>query len=298
MINVLLITAMIVLYTMQSFLCKSYSDRYPGDADMSSPIFTVISGATTAFISLCFMGFDFHASYITLLLGVLNAFALYGYNYYLVTAAANGPYTAMMVVAIAGSTIVPTLSSWIGFGQDISLLKWVGVLLLILGVYLTGTRKSSGDEAHTRVNYKAFIPLCIGLALCNGVYAALTDVQQRITGVEEREEMVCITYSVAFLLSLTTVLIRSKGSLAPFKQSKLSLLFLILSSISVGLAIHVLVIIIPILNDITMLHVVNNSGILILSAILSFLFLGERPTRVNILGYVAVCLASVMTALF
>ncbi len=298
MINVLLITVMIVLYTMQSFLCKSYSDRYPGNAATSSLVFTVISGAITAFISLCFMGFDFHASYITVILGVLNAFSLYGYNYYLVAVAANGPYTAMLVVAIAGNAIVPTLSSRIVFDQDISLMKWVGVLLLVLGVYLSGSKQQKDGEARTRVNYKVFIPLCIGLALCNGVYAALTDAQQRITGADEREEMVCITYSVAFLLSLATVLIRSRGSLAPFRQTKLSLLFLILSSLSVGLAIHILVIIIPILNDITMLHVVNNSGILVLSAVLSFIFFRERPTRKNILGFATVCLASVITALF
>ena len=298
MINALLILTMILLYTMQSFLCKSYADRYPGDSGMSSPVFTVVSGAMTAFISLCFMGFDFHAGHVTVILGILNALALYGYNYYLVTASAAGPYTVLMVFAIVGITIVPTLSAWIGFGQEISILKWVGVALLILGVYLTGKRQKNGGEAYTRVDYKRFIPLCIGLALCNGVYAALTDAQQRVTGVSEREEMVCITYATAFVLSLVTVLVRSRGSVRPFKQTRVSLLFLLLSSLSVGLAIHLMVIIIPLLNDITALHVLNNSGILIFSAVLSFLFFGERPTRTNILGYVAVCLASVTVALF
>lgn len=298
MTSALLILTMIMLYTMQSFLCKSYADRYPGEAGMSSPVFTVVSGAVTAFISLCFMGFDFNAGYITVLLGVLNALALFGYNYFLVAASASGPYTALMVFAIAGSTIVPTLSAWIGFGQNVSVLKWVGVALLILGVYLSGGKQKSGAEAGAIVNYKVFIPQCIGLALCNGAYAALTDAQQRITGVSEREEMVCITYAVALALSLCTILVRSRGSFKPFKQTKASLVYLLLSSLSVGLAIHLMVIIIPLLNDITALHVLNNSGILVLSAVLSFFFFGERPTRKNIVGFATVCAASVLSALF
>ena len=57
-----------------------------------------------------------------------------------------------------------------------------------------------------------------------------------------------------------------------------------ITSLIVGLAIHLMVIIIPLLNDITALNVLNNSGMPVFSALLSFIFLGERPTRLNILA--------------
>ena len=73
---------------------------------------------------------------------------------------------------------------------------------------------------------------------------------------------------------------------------------LLITSLIVGLAIHLMVIIIPLLNDITALNVLDNSGMPVFSALLSFIFLGERPTRLNILGYLAVCGASVPVAVF
>ena len=48
--SALLIALLILLYTLQSFLCKLYTDKYPGDDDMASSVFTVVSGLTVAII--------------------------------------------------------------------------------------------------------------------------------------------------------------------------------------------------------------------------------------------------------
>ena len=280
---------MILLYSFQSFCCKRYADFYPGRADMASPTFTAVSGITVAFISLCFMGFRFEASLLTLLLGVLNAISLTGYNYFMVKCSQSGPYTILMVFAIAGGIIIPTLSALFGFGVQLSWLKWIGVFVVIGGVYLASYRKNE-----TTVNFKVFIPSCLGLAFCNGAYAALTDIQQRLTGAGEKEEMVCITYIVAALIAMVMILIKERGSLSCFKQTKVSVFFLAVTAIIVGLAINLLVIVITLLNDITLLHTVNNSGILFVSAILSFLIFKEKITRLNILGYIVMCAALVL----
>lgn len=288
-VKVLLMGLMITLYSFQSFCCKKYTDHYPGKPSLASPVFTAVSGITVAFISLCFMGFRFDAEWRTLLLGALNAAAITGYNYFMVKCSQSGPYTILMVFAIAGGIVVPTLAALIGFGVGLSWLKWIGVAVVIGGVYLASYRKNEGT-----VNFKVFIPCCIGLALCNGAYAALTDIQQRLSGADEKEEMVCITYFLAAIASLVMILIRERGSLKCFGQNKLSLTFLLITSVIVGLAINLLVIVIAILNDITLLHTLNNSGILIVSAILSFIFLKEKITRLNIVGYAVMCAALVL----
>lgn len=288
--EVALMLLMMTLYSFQSFCCKKYTDCYPGRADMASPVFTVVSGVTVAFISFCFMGFSFSAEPMTLLLGVMNAAAITGYNYFIVKCSQTGPYTILMVFAIAGGIIVPTLSALIGFSVGLSWLKWIGVAIVIGGVYLSSYRKNDG----TATNYKRFIPACIGLALCNGAYAALTDIQQRITGADEKEEMVCITYLLAAAASFVMILIKGRGSLSCFKQTRSSLAFLMITSVIVGLAINLLVFVITVLNDITLLHTVNNSGILVVSAILSFIFLKEKITRLNIIGYAVMCGALVL----
>jgi drug/metabolite transporter (DMT)-like permease len=76
------------------------------------------------------------------------------------------------------------------------------------------------------------------------------------------------------------------------------LLFLAITSVIVGVAINILVIVIPLLNDITMLHAVNNCGILILSAVLSYIFFKERITRLNLLGCAVMCAALVLVVFF
>ncbi len=288
-IKALLMLLMILLYSFQSFFCKKYTDCYPGQANMASPVFTAVSGITVAFISICFMGFRFEASRITLLLGLMNAAAITGYNYFMVKCSQSGPYTILMVFAIAGDIIVPTLAALIGFAVRMSWLKWIGVFVVIGGVYLASYRKNKGS-----VNFKVFIPSCIGLALCNGAYAALADIQQRLSGKAEKEELVCITYFVAALVSFIMIMIRQKGSVSCFKQSKLSLTFLVITSVIVGLAINLLVIVLAILKDVTLLHTVNDAGILIVSAILSLIFLKEKITKLNVAGYLVMCAAVVL----
>ena len=83
---------LVMLYTMQSLLTKLYTDRYPGKADMASTILTVISGVTVAVITfVCFELCSFTLNWWCILIGVLNALALYGYNYFIVKASQSGP---------------------------------------------------------------------------------------------------------------------------------------------------------------------------------------------------------------
>lgn len=284
-----LMLLMITLHSFQSFCCKRYTDFYPGEGQMASPVFTAVSGVTVAFISFCFMGFSFDAQLWTVLLGLMNAAAITGYNYFLVKCSQSGPYTVLMVIAIAGGIIVPTIAALVGFGVGLSWLKWIGVFVVIGGVYLSSYRGGGGEA-----NLKVFIPACFGLAFCNGAYAALTDIQQRITGADEKEEMVCITYLVAAIASMAMILIRKRGRVECFRQTKVSFAFLMITSVLVGLAINLLVFVITLLNDITLLHTVNNSGILIVSAVLSFIFFKEKITKLNIIGYAVMCGALVL----
>ncbi|MBQ8528529.1 MAG: EamA family transporter [Clostridia bacterium] len=309
MLTAALICMMIVLYSLQSFFCKKYADSYPGRGDLSSTVFTVVSGVTVVAVSLCFMGFRFEAAPLTWLFGVLNALALFGYNYFLVKCSQAGSFTVLQVFAVAGGIIVPTLAAWFGFGVELSPLKWLGVFAVIGGVYLASyksEKKAAGEKSPSadgcaeagKPKRAAFIPLCLCLALCNGAYASLTDIQQRLTGDGEKEEMVAVTYGVAAIISLCLLLIKSRGSFTPFKQSRVSLIYLAVTSVIVGVAINILVIVIPLLNDITLLHTFNNSGILVCSAILSYIFFKERFTRINIVGCLIMCCALVLVALF
>ena len=289
--SAILITAMIVLYTLQSLLTKKYVDHYPGKEEMASSVFTIISGFVAAFVSVCFTGFNFSAQPVTLLLGVLNAGVIIAYNYFLVRTAQTGPYTVLMVFSIAGGIIVPTLAAFFFFEEAMSVWKWVAVVIALCAVYLMSYRKSGQVEWK-----KTFIPCCFGLAMANGAYGTVLNTQQQLTGAGEKEELIAVTYAIAAAISLVIFLVKEKGSLKGFRQTKASLIYLLVCSVVVALAINVLVCIIPLVN-VTVLYTFDNAGTLLLSVICSVIFFGERPSKINIVGCAVMCAALVMITL-
>ena len=47
-----LILLMIIIYTLQSAFVKLYSDNYPGEASMASPLFSAVSGLAVALVGM------------------------------------------------------------------------------------------------------------------------------------------------------------------------------------------------------------------------------------------------------
>ena len=289
---VLLIIAMVVLYTLQSLLTKKYVDHYPGSENMASSVFTIVSGGVVVVVSLCFMLFRFDASFWTVILGVINAAVIVAYNFFIVKTAQTGPYTVLMVFSIAGGIILPTIQAGMFFGQTISWLKWVAVGIVLVAVFLMSYRKS-GSAAWRAV----FIPACFGLAVANGAYGMILNTQQEMTGVSEKEELVAITYLIAATASLGIFLVKEKGSFSGFKQTKRSLIYLLSCSIVVALAINVLTLLIHLMEDLTALYTFDNAGTLLLSVICSVVFFRERPTVLNWIGCAVMCGALVMISL-
>ena len=287
----LLIIAMIVLYTLQSLLTKKYADHYPGDENTASSVFTVVSGFVVVVVSLCFMGFKFDAHPTTVILGVINAAVIVAYNFFVVKTAQTGPYTVLMVFSIAGGIIIPTLAALFAFGNELSWLKWVAIGIVLVAVYLMSYRKSGSAEWKT-----VFIPCCFGLAASNGAYGTILNTQQELTGASEKEELIAITYALAAVASFFIFLVKENGTLKGFKQTRKSLIYLIICSIIVALAINVLVAIIPLI-DLTVLYTFDNAGTLLLSVICSVIFFRERPSKINIVGCAVMCGALVMISL-
>ena len=291
MLATFLIIAMIVLYTLQSLLTKKYVDSYPGKEEMASSIFTIVSGAVVAIVSLCFTGFNFQAAPETWLLGVINAAVIIAYNYFIVRTAQTGPYTVLMVFSIAGGIIMPTLVAFFAFGEPMSAWKWVAVAIVLVAVYMMSYR--TADKVEWR---PVFIPCCFGLALANGAYGTVLNIQQQLTGEGEKEELIAITYAIAAVVSFIIFLTKERGSLSGFRQTKASLIYLAVCSVVVALAINVLVCIIPLVN-VTVLYTFDNAGTLLLSVICSVVFFKERLSRLNTAGCAVMCLALIMISL-
>lgn len=298
----LAVIGLIVLYTLQSLLTKLYTDKYPGDPNMASSILTVVSGLTVVVITFfCFSFCRFTLNPWSVLIGVLNAVALFGYNHFIVKASVGGPYSILMMFNLSGGIIIPIVASLI-MGWDTSwdttfqkVLNAVCIVAIISSVYMV-SRKKEGDTEKKQGITLPFILSCFGLAICNGTYGLFLTLQQQTAaagGEGNRDEMVIVTYLSAAVIALVTGLIKTKGRILPhFRQNKMSLIYLIGTSIVFALAINLIVIIIPHF-DTTILYTIDNASVLIMSVLISAIFFKEKLSPLNIVGIAIMCAALV-----
>jgi len=294
MLNAALITLIVLLYTLQSFWCKKYTDSYPGKPENASPVFTVVSGLTVVAVAFAVSGFSFHASWLTVLLGVANAIVLAGYNYFIIKCSQSGPYSILMVFNLAGGITLPAIVSVVAFGDDMSVPKALSIIAVFIAVYMVSYRSEEKGSERKR----GFILSCFALAVCNGLYGVFFDVQNRLTGESEKEELVALTFGLAATVCFVTLLLgEKKGTLRAFRQTKRSTVFLIACSLVVASAINLLVYILG-LVDVTMLYTLDNAGVLLLSVLASCIFFKEKLSRLNIVGCAIMCVALACVTIF
>ena len=298
----LAVAGLITLYTLQSLFTKLYTDKYPGDADIASSVLTVVSGLAVVAITFCFFSlFKFDVNGWSLLIGALNAVALYGYNYFIVKASQSGPYSILMMFNLAGGIIIPIIASLI-MGWDGSWstpfkigLNLVSIIAIISSVYLV-SKKSDEGEGKKSITL-GFILSCFGLAACNGIYGIFLTLQQQTHqagGEANRDEMVIATFFFAALISFVLGVIKQgRGFIKSiFKQNKASTMYLVGASIAFALAINFIVIIIPHF-DTTILYTIDNASVLIMSVLISWIFFKEKLSKLNVLGITIMIVALV-----
>ena len=175
-----------------------------------------------------------------------------------------------------------------------SLGRYIAIVMIIASIALVS--KKEGD---TKVSDPRFYLFCAGLFLSNGLYGALLNVQQEITGVAEKEEMVFLTFTVSALVSVAIGLLTQRGKfLSRFRQTQKSALFLLISSVATACAVNLLVLLIELMEDTTVLYTFDNSGVLLISVIGSCVFFKEKLSRINVIGCVLTCIGLIMISVF
>lgn len=283
---ILLMVFVIILYTLQSFFSKLYSDTYPGEEKSSASVFAIVCGVSTTIFSFCFSGFSYKFSWFTVGMGLINAAALYLYDYYIIKGSASGPYSILITFSVAGGIIIPVAFATAVFNDWLGFVRPIVILLIIFAVWLVFDKS---DKNRKEKLSSRFIVSCFGIAIGNGIYGTLLDAQQRVMGPNEREEMVAITFLGCAIFSLIKLIVQNPKNLkAPFIQTGKSTVYLIVSAIISGLAIQVYVVVLP-LVDLAVLYTIDNSSVLFLSFVLSVVVFKEKLTKKNILGCILLC---------
>ena len=290
-IEISLMGVMILMYTLQSLLTRKYSDHYPGRSEMASPVFTVVSGLAVAVVTfiICLVEGGFSAQPITVMLGIINAVTLLAYNTCLIRASQEGPYSILIIISMAGSIIIPTVEESIAKGSLPSTVTLICVTVILASVYLVSSKKEESMKGT-----KKFFLLCAGLGAANGVYGTLLNMQQRMSGAGEKNEMIAITYVGAAILSAAVLMMGAKKDFASsFRQSGRSAFYLLTSAATVVTAIHLLTTLIGRM-DITLLYTFENASVLLLSVLCSAVFFKEKLSVKNVIGCASMCAALVI----
>lgn len=286
MTSALLILLIVVLYSFQTLFCTMYTNKYLGKPENASPVFCVLESIAIALFTWAWIGFKFELSPLTILFGVLNAVALYGYNTSLIKAGAQGSYAFLNVAQLFGGILIPLLYTTVFLGDVLRWYQLVAIAMMLVSFVLMNLKeikvKKGEERKKTPWTYYLF---CAILFVCNGMYGTFLKMQSDYNE-SQKNEMVILTYGIMGVIAFIQLAFKEKkDTFKAFKLSKKAVLPLVLCLLSAALAINVLVTVIPMVNT-AVLYTVENGGVLILAAVYSFIFFKEKPQLSTILGII------------
>ena len=280
MTSALLILSIVVLYSLQTLFCTLYNKNYPGKDENASPVFCILESIAIAVFTWAWIGFKFEMSPMTLLFGVLNAVALYGYNTSLIKASSKGSYAFMNVAMLFGGILVPLLYTTVFLSDTLNWYQYAAIGLMLVSFVLMNYKEIKLKD--TPWTYYVF---CALLFICNGMYGTFLKMQSDYD-VNQKNEMIILTYGLMGVIAFVQLAFKEKkDTFKAFRMSKKAIFPLVLCLASAALAINILVMVIPMVNT-AVLYTVENGGVLVLSAIYSFVFFKEKPQVMTILGIV------------
>lgn len=278
----------VACYTGQTFFNKLYSVSYTGPDSATTPVFAGIYGLFTGFVTLVCSGFRFHPSAATLGFGLMNGVVLFVFNLSAIRAARSGPYAFQSLLMLFGNILLPLGFSTLFWGDALSGLKILGILVMLLSFVLFNLKGLNVTGA--KKGYFFWVAM---LFLTNGLYGVVMDAQQRIALQTQRSEMIITTFAVSAVISLVYLFVSQKKAFSSaFVMKKKTWGFLFGSSICAAAAVNTMMVTLAYVPA-SVLYTVQNGGVLVMSALLSAVVLKEKITRPMSVG-IALAIASLV----
>ncbi len=284
----LLLVGLVVLFSFQSLFCRLYTSARGGEGAIPFAVFyALVVGAFT----LAANGFSYRPSGATLFLGFLNVFMILLFNLSMVRAGALGSYAFMMVCMLSGGILVPMVYDMLYVGERLSPLGISGVICMLAAFVVMNLDGFRGGKSGR------YLFWCALLFVVNGFYGILMHLQQLLMEGTQREEMIVTTFlGMAVLTSAFELAVHRRAFLEGFRMRRRAWVFLLISSVCATLAVNLLLFAMRRIN-LTVLNVVNNGGVLALSAIYAFVLFKEKPAPRTVAGLALACASIVALSL-
>lgn len=283
-----LMLATILCFAGQGFFNKYYSINYEGPKQAAPPVFAAIYGVLVFILTLIYAGFSYHLHLPTVCFGLLNGLVLFLYNLSSINAARRGPYTFQGMLGSFGGIIVPLAISLLFWKDHLSLIKIIGILLMLAALFLYNCKGFKGYQP-----LKGYYFWVILLFLFNGCYNTVMDAQQRVAVNSLRNEMVMTTFLFSAVISSVYLLIVQKKDIRPaLKMGKKALISALISSVCASAAVNVMLFTLRYVPA-SILYTTLSGGGLITNTILSVTVLKEKLSLHHFLG-IAVAVAALV----
>lgn len=303
----LLVTLMVLLYSFQSLFCRMFSESYQQkDAGIVSTVFSISYGVFAGIATMFVAGFKFTFSPITLICGLGNALMLLIYNTAMIQASRKGSYSFQMLCMLYGAIILPMIHEAVFMGKALQPLQFAAIGIMLVSLVLMNL--DGLNIKNLKGSSKSFLFWCLMLFLSNGFYSILMNVQQAertalqteataqnlpLPGME-RNEMIILTFlGMAVMYTIYQLIKDPKALKEGFKIPKKPLIYLLICCISATVAVHLVLLVLPRLNNATVLFTIDNGSGVVLAALYSLIFFKEKITKIQWAG-IALAMVSIL----
>ena len=269
---------------------KLFVTRYAGTA-LPRYVYNALS-SLVAVIILVFWNGSFHASLFTVLLGILFGAVTVTQQIFCMKAMETGPWSYTSVISSL-STIIPTLSGTLLFGEVIGWVQIVGILLMLACILLSvDLRAEKGSTSRRWLLY------CAVVFVTTGSIGVLQKLHQSSPQKDELGEFLIIALSIPCLYltaSALRLVLREKEEQKHLRTllSVLPILLMAVSGIAVALNNRLNLLLSGLLDSSVMFPVVNGGG-LILTTLSATLLFRERLSGKQWIGMAIGTLAVIL----
>lgn len=285
---IIIFPVMVLLYSFQSLFLRYYTMSRNGRGALQ---FSVVYGVTAGIFTLAIGGFSYAPSVLTLSLGLINAVMLLLYNTCMSRAGSLGSYAFMMICVLSGGILVPMAYDALCWGAGFSAMQLMAVAI-ILAAFVVMNLEGFREKKSGR-----YLVWCLALFVANGAYGVIMNLQQRLMEYTQHTEMIVTSFLGMGVITAAVAFAKSpRMFLEDFRMSGKSLVFMLASAISATLAVNLMMYSMQRVN-LTVLNVINNGGVLVVSAIFAFVLFHEKPAPRTLVGMVLACVSIVMLSL-
>ena len=210
---------------------------------------------------------------LAILIGVLFILMFFVIGY-------SSEVSGMSLTTLASkmSVVIPILFSILYFGEDVSKIKILGLLLAIVGLVMAVFKKQKNGKLSKQFWVPVILFIGMGLVDSTVKYAQEMYVSDKISAV-----FTALLFSVSFVTGIIIMLFRPKG-FKDFASPKLLLLGTGLGIVNYGSIYFLIRALNSKIFDSSVIFGINNIGIIALSAVIGFAFFKERLSRLNRVG--------------